>query len=370
MRYNVDLLESLDKLSDNVLDDTFRNRLDQATINLIKRLRNQFIEIISKVTYDVEYPEWFISSIVTETDYFTNLIRTGINRAGELKEIDFSRNVKEIELALNFGVKNAFNSDNTFISLPTLLNFISIQNLTREITTPVELLKQFETESEKLKTRITESIDQRTKELLDLEDQLKISLALVNKQVGKVGVKDYAKIFYEQALEHSLFLCTKNPDYTLDGSEEKYIWGFGKAQIWISFAMLSFMCFICVITQIDKIFKIGNALNYTPEITIHIIGRVLLISLIIFVISFAFKQYRVNMHLYTLNKHRANTLKSFEYLTRAPDKLEPQSYNAILMEVAKAIYEAGQTGYISASDNNSDIPSIIDMSKVITQPKS
>jgi hypothetical protein len=39
------------------------------------------------------------------------------------------------------------------------------------------------------------------------------------------------------------------------------------------------------------------------------------------------------------------------------------------MEVAKAIYESGQTGYINPNDNNTDIPSIIDMSKVITQPR-
>ena len=75
------------------------------------------------------------------------------------------------------------------------------------------------------------------------------------------------------------------------------------------------------------------------------------------------------MHLYTLNRHRANTLKSFEYLTNSPDSLSADSYNAILMEVAKAIYESGQTGYINMNDNNADMPSIVDFSKIITQPK-
>jgi len=49
--------------------------------------------------------------------------------------------------------------------------------------------------------------------------------------------------------------------------------------------------------------------------------------------------------------------------------LAPESYNAILMEVAKAIYESGQTGYIGVNENHADIPSIVDMSKIITQPR-
>jgi hypothetical protein len=71
------------------------------------------------------------------------------------------------------------------------------------------------------------------------------------------------------------------------------------------------------------------------------------------------------MHLYTLNKHRANTLKSFEYLTQASDKIEAASYNAILLKVTEAIYESGQTGYISSSESSGDLPTIIDISKNI-----
>jgi len=49
--------------------------------------------------------------------------------------------------------------------------------------------------------------------------------------------------------------------------------------------------------------------------------------------------------------------------------MSTDSYNAILMEVAKAIYESGQTGYIHMNDNNADMPSIVDFSKVVMQPK-
>jgi hypothetical protein len=143
----------------------------------------------------------------------------------------------------------------------------------------------------------------------------------------------------------------------------------GKAQWWIIFAIVAFLLLIYSFTQLDNIFSVKGQYLFSPEVVVHIIGRFLVISLFIFVVSFCFKQFRVNMHLYTLNKHRANTLKSFDYLTRAPDPLSPDSYNAILMEVAKSIYESGQTGYINLSDNNADMPSIIDLSKVITQPR-
>jgi hypothetical protein len=59
-------------------------------------------------------------------------------------------------------------------------------------------------------------------------------------------------------------------------------------------------------------------------------------------------------------------LKSFEYLTKAPDKLEAASYNAILMKVAESIYNAGHTGYVNMNEGSGDMPSIIDMTKIIT----
>lgn len=208
-----------------------------------------------------------------------------------------------------------------------------------------------------------------------LKKEFEASLATLNKEVGKVGVKLYADIFERQALEHSSFF--KSKDKKDDVASNRRV---GKAQTWIAVGVLFTIVLVCLFRKLDDWFPlietlatqkgavtvVTNSTAYTPTIVVHMLSRIVTISFCIFFISFAFKQYRVNMHLYTMNKHRANTLKSFEYLTKAPDPLEPASYNAILMKVAESIYDAGQTGYISSSDTNHDMSSIIDMTKIIT----
>ena len=191
--------------------------------------------------------------------------------------------------------------------------------------------------------------------------QVNESLDKINKEVGKIGVKLYADIFEKQALEHSNLFKVPNEVGDMEAG-----WKLGKAQVWIIVLFVLMILLMILYSNLDSYFPLGNSTTFTPSILTHLFGRVMSLSIFIFFISFSVKQYRINMHLYTLNKHRANTLKSFEYLTKAPDKLDPSSYNAILMKVAESIYESGQTGFITGSESNSDMPSIIDMTKIIT----
>lgn len=195
------------------------------------------------------------------------------------------------------------------------------------------------------------------KELEQVVKDANTIIARLNQESGKIAVKDYAAIFEDQSKKHSWF------EFSGGWTKDIKIRA-GAAQIWLISGILGSLLLVFLFTIIDKFLNVNGA-SWTPENVTHLIGRFVLVSLLIFLISFSFKQYRINKHLHTLNTHRSNTLKSFEYLTKAPDKLEPASYNAILMKVAESIYESGNTGYINSSESHVEMPSIIDMTKII-----
>ena len=78
------------------------------------------------------------------------------------------------------------------------------------------------------------------------------TLSLLNKQAGRIGVKDYAEIFEKQAFEHSNFFIDKD-----NSAKRKYsINCFGKAQRWLAFALVSFILLILSFTQLDNFFTL------------------------------------------------------------------------------------------------------------------
>ena len=58
------------------------------------------------------------------------------------------------------------------------------------------------------------------------------------------------------------------------------------------------------------------------------------------------------MHLYTLNKHRENVLRTFESFVKSTD--DPKIKDALLKEAAKAIFITGDTGYLSRKEGEKE----------------
>ena len=56
------------------------------------------------------------------------------------------------------------------------------------------------------------------------------------------------------------------------------------------------------------------------------------------------------MHQYSLNKHRANSLRTFKVFYESTDA--PEIKNAILLAATKAVFESGDTGYVAKKDSS------------------
>lgn len=332
-------LTKFTRYDEEFIKSSFINTASVNTVNLLILYRKDIQGLIDIIN-DNDFPQWFFISVDYIVKGFQKIVETpGNNQPGPDR---FSSNVQAFSNPLYYN-KGDERFPEIRYSLPILINFAKTQNIEKESLIDIKLIKQ----------NLLAEIELIKKNYEEFRISADSTVATLNKEAGKIGVKEYAEIFSNQSKEHSKSVKE----------------GLGKAQMWLIAAGVMFASLIVLFIWLDSIFSIKGATLFTPEVLVHIAGRFLFISLIIFLVSFSFKQFRINMHLYTLNKHRANTLKSFEYLTRAPDKLDPSTYNAILMEVAKAIYEAGQTGYISVNDGQADMPSIIDLSKIITQPK-
>jgi hypothetical protein len=225
----------------------------------------------------------------------------------------------------------------TFATMPELLNRIS------SVVT-----------NKKISTFFTDTNNARTSELLvELEannNSAKDLISKLNQASGKLVAKDFAATF------------------TTESETQKT-----NSMIWIGSGITSLLLFFgwLIYNYKDhyKIFPINEFSVFNPYTAVNMASRALVASIFLFLVSFCFKQFRIKMHLSTLNKHRANVLNSFDLLVNAPDKLDPESYNAILKEVTKAIYESGQTGYLNI-ENDKEMPSIVDFKNIISSSKS
>lgn len=91
---------------------------------------------------------------------------------------------------------------------------------------------------------------------------------------------------------------------------------------------------------------VAQAANATEGLQ-QLIAKLVLLSFVSFVFYQLIKNYNANQHLAALNRHRANTLETFQTFVEASS--DPQVRDAVLVHAARAIFEAGPTGYVSSS---------------------
>lgn len=185
-------------------------------------------------------------------------------------------------------------------------------------------------------------------------------LSELRKKAAEETVVDYANIFKEQAEKYSSFQIKIKP-----WSER--VFKIGTSQTWLIVGIVFIIGLVFAINFINEIFPFDENKSYKIEI-IQLLTRFAFISFLIFLVTFCFKQYSISKHLFTINKHRQNTLDSYKLFLESVDRDDSTTRNALMMEVAKAIYEAGNTGYIS-NKNNQNSPSIIEMTRLVSEKK-
>ena len=107
--------------------------------------------------------------------------------------------------------------------------------------------------------------------------------------------------------------------------------------------------------------SIVSAGNDYPKIIQIAIFKIVLLSIAYLVISLSVKNFKINTHLYILNKHRQHALQVYPLMAKATS--DPNQANTIVAQAAVAIFEPGTTGYLDADEN----PNPINLTEVINK---
>lgn len=113
---------------------------------------------------------------------------------------------------------------------------------------------------------------------------------------------------------------------------------------------------------IELVLKFNNGINYGYLAT-NLIFRLTILSLFFIAIKESIKNFNVNMHLYNLNKHRQNALKSFNVFKGLP--YDSETRDCLIKEIATTIYSVNKIGYLSENQKAIDFSQIIDLIKAL-----
>ncbi len=205
----------------------------------------------------------------------------------------------------------------------------------------------------------TKELNNLKKEYKDGKQKWNNLLKELSRRAGRETIADYAEIFKLQADIHSHRKFSKpNPLYKI----HTFI-SIGRAESWIIIGSILLLITIIILPFLPKWLDIdyNDPSKYIPGI----IQKIVYISLLLFSIKYSFKQFSINKHLHTINKHRQNTLDSFMIFLNTIDENDSDVRNTLMIEVARAIYEQGQSGYLLDKSLDRSSPSIIELTRLL-----
>jgi hypothetical protein len=94
-----------------------------------------------------------------------------------------------------------------------------------------------------------------------------------------------------------------------------------------------------------------------PEIVQHALGKILVFTALYYGLIWCGRNYRANRHNYVMNKHRQNSLSTFESFVRAAQQ-DTAIKNAVLLQATTAIFAPQVTGY-AAQETDPESPNKI-----------
>ena len=185
-------------------------------------------------------------------------------------------------------------------------------------------------------------IDKIKEEAEKSKSNIDIAIKEVRDALGKEGALISANDFQEQANEHK---------------ELSKKWFYGVMGSLIGTVILTIIIFGGFIPALS----IENTQGDYLKIIQVSIFKLVLLSISYLVIYQSLKNYKVNQHLYVVNKHRQLVLSVYPLMAKATNDQEQS--NNIVTQASKAIFEQNTTGYLDGDGN----PNPINLTEVVTK---
>lgn len=216
---------------------------------------------------------------------------------------------------LSNSIKNLYNVLFERLIEPIKLDVISRRSAKSRLTT---LSKQAEEEVVEIK-----KIKKNVEELLDA----------TKKTTAQAGFTTFSEVFESEAAQHI-------------ESSKKWFWG----SVGIFIILILYLYFIT--NETINIISVNNARLDSLQIFTLFLAKIFPATVGYYTLYQLIKNFNVNMHLKTTNKHRANVLKTFESFVKSSD--DPKTRDTVLIKAAESIFTIGETGYLSGKDSEKD----------------
>lgn len=323
--------------SDGFID---KNRLRSA-LNQLQEL-SKIVDEMLNINESITLPQ----QLVGKVNQFNSAI------------LNFAKQIEQIEKGTPDAI--ARKKDQYLTQINTYYNQcfnIEQQNNTNRLIEYYSIIKSFgqndnkiKNEIESIKNSFSENISESEKVIENLKNYSNESETILNelkKKTSNKTVSDYAIVFENEAKKYK------------DLSKK---WIISGIILSIIFIIIVFVTASLKILPTEIFDKSDVFLRYDFS---NLLTKVLIVAVLIFLMSFSFKQYSINSHLQTLNTHRQNALNSYQLFTKSIVGDDTNSRNALMIQVAKAIYEHTQsTGFLNEKGNNVN-SGIVELTKII-----
>lgn len=186
------------------------------------------------------------------------------------------------------------------------------------------------------RTRRLNEIQNRLEELINDAEGKQKEISEITKSIkkasAKTGISEFDKIFIEES----------------ENNKET-------AKKWLIVSIVSTL-FVAIylfllVNGLPPFF--GGLISLGIDYTHLAISNVIILTVASYLIYQFFRNYNVNMHLHTINKHRGNCLRTFETFYSASN--EPKVKDSVLIQATRAIFETGETGFVTSKYNKNPI---------------
>jgi hypothetical protein len=206
-----------------------------------------------------------------------------------------------------------------------------------------------------------EQSEQALKDVEEIKESAKAAVDEISRKAFSGNLVEYAVFFDKEARLHSRMGLPKIDNTKKLGKKKSP--PMGGAEKWLIAALSTTGIMILMIVA-----EISFFLHKEDSINSITVALTVILAILFFLARFFFKQYSIHKHLFTLNRHRSNSLSSF-FSMAASGGFDETSRSEISKILAKSIYESTHTGYITKDTTDSNLPVVVDAIKNLTISK-
>ena len=299
----------LENLINEILGYGVKSLIKTSSEFNFKEIKGILDNLFSNLSSTIEHPEFFDTILDLQPLKSTlKQLDTILGRIKNFNALDSSNPSNERQELIN-QVKSLNNDlDNLF--LQKFLVYDLKKKLERGKNK--ELEKKLQKEIQEIRTKSKDA-----KEIL----------SNLRKTTGNVGVTEYEEVFGKQSEINKR-----------------------SARKWLIASIGSGIIFLLILAVIFLRTPNENIEGYIWYVSIN---RIMLFSIMGYLLYQFIKNYHTNMHLCVKNLHRRNCLRVFEKIRDSSNNEEVK--DEILKQASKTIFESGETGYLRSKEEGSDI---------------